>query len=88
MRRVLAMVSLLFTFLFVMPSWAEDAPAAAAAVTQAAPAADAPAADAAAAPAPEAVDPLAQLERLASLHEKGLLSAEEFSAAKAKLLGL
>ena len=41
MRRVLAMVSLLFTFLFVMPSWAEDAPAAAAAVTQAAPAADA-----------------------------------------------
>ena len=69
MRRVLAMVSLLFTFLFVMPSWAEDAPAAAAAVTQAAPAADAPAvapaapaaavaaapaADAAAAPAPVA----------------------------------
>jgi hypothetical protein len=29
MRRVLAMVSLLFTFLFVMPSWAEDAPASA-----------------------------------------------------------
>ncbi|MBB1516789.1 SHOCT domain-containing protein [Tessaracoccus sp. MC1679] len=50
---------------------------------------------AAVAPAPAApvaaeapADPLAQLERLAALHEKGLLSAEEFTAAKAKLLGL
>lgn len=33
-------------------------------------------------------DPLAQLERLAALYEKRLLSAEEFTAAKAKLLGL
>lgn len=33
-------------------------------------------------------DPLAQLERLAQLHERGLLSADEFAAAKAKLLGL
>src|SRR5574343_43741 len=62
MRRVLAMVSLLFTFLFVMPSWAEDAPAAAAAVTQAAPATDAPAAaaaPAAAVAAAPAADPAA-----------------------------
>ncbi|NHB85009.1 SHOCT domain-containing protein [Tessaracoccus sp. HDW20] len=43
------------------------------------------------APAPAAAaapDPLAQLERLATLHEKGMLTAEEFTAAKAKLLGL
>lgn len=38
-------------------------------------------------PAAEPVDPMAQLERLAGLFEKGLLSAEEFTAAKAKLLG-
>ena len=38
--------------------------------------------------APEAVDPLAQLERLANLAEKGLLSAEEFAAAKKLVLGL
>ncbi len=30
---------------------------------------------------------MAQLERLASLKEKGLLTDEEFAAAKAKLLG-
>ena len=33
-------------------------------------------------------DPLAQLERLAALREKNLLSEEEFVAAKKKLLGL
>ncbi|MFM9134030.1 MAG: SHOCT domain-containing protein [bacterium] len=45
----------------------------------------------AAAPAPAepaAVDPVAEIERLGALHEKGLLSDEEFAAAKAKLLGL
>ena len=41
-----------------------------------------------AAPASAPADPLAQLERLAQLHERGLLSADEFAAAKAKLLGL
>jgi hypothetical protein len=44
------------------------------------------------APAPAApvpVDPTtAQLERLAGLHASGVLSDEEFAAAKAKLLGL
>lgn len=44
---------------------------------------------AAAAPAaPAAPDPLAQLERLAAMHKDGLLTAEEFTAAKASLLGL
>lgn len=64
-----------------------DAAARAVAAQQAAvaPAPEAPA-PVAAAEAP--ADPLAQLERLAALHEKGLLSAEEFTAAKAKLLGL
>jgi hypothetical protein len=41
------------------------------------------------APAPVAVDPTtAQLERLAGLHSSGVLSDEEFAAAKARLLGL
>ncbi|MGC5166216.1 SHOCT domain-containing protein [Luteimicrobium sp. DT211] len=40
-------------------------------------------------PAPAAQDPTtAQLERLASLHASGVLSDEEFAAAKARLLGL
>ena len=44
---------------------------------------------AAAAPAAEpAVDPVAEIERLGALKEKGLLSDEEFAAAKAKLLGI
>ena len=39
--------------------------------------------------APLPVDPTtAQLEKLASLHNAGVLSDEEFAAAKAKLLGL
>jgi hypothetical protein len=39
--------------------------------------------------APLPVDPTtAQLEKLASLHNAGVLSDEEFSAAKAKLLGI
>ncbi len=51
----------------------------------AAPAAAAPAA----APAAPAADPvMAQLTNLASLHSAGILSDEEFAAAKAKALGL
>jgi len=53
---------------------------------QAAAAAPAPVA---AAPAAPAVDPvMAQLTNLASLHAAGILSDEEFAAAKAKALGL
>ena len=44
---------------------------------------------AAAAPAAPAVDPTtAQLENLANLHTQGILSDEEFAAAKAKALGI
>ena len=40
-------------------------------------------------PAPAAVDPqTAQLENLANLHTQGILSDEEFAAAKAKALGI
>jgi hypothetical protein len=44
------------------------------------------AAQQAAAPAPS--DNIAELERLAKLKEQGVLTEEEFAAAKAKLLGL
>ena len=57
-------------------------PAPAAPVT--APAAPAPAAPAPAAPGD---DLIASLERLGALHTQGLLTDEEFGAAKAKLLG-
>jgi Short C-terminal domain len=41
------------------------------------------------APAAPAVDPqMAQLENLANLHTQGILSDEEFAAAKAKALGI
>lgn len=53
--------------------------------------ADKEAAQAAAAPAPAAepeVDVVAEIERLGGLKDKGLLSEEEFAAAKAKLLGI
>ena len=44
---------------------------------------------AAAAPAAPAVDPqMAQLQQLATLHAQGILSDEEFAAAKAKALGI
>lgn len=44
---------------------------------------------AAAAPAAPAVDPqMAELQNLANLHTQGILSDEEFSAAKAKVLGI
>ena len=52
---------------------------------QAAAAAAAPAA-AAAAPAGAGDDLMAQLTQLAQLHQAGVLSDEEFAAAKAKLL--
>lgn len=42
----------------------------------------------AAAPASEKKDITAELERLAKLHKQGVLSDEEFKAAKASLLGL
>ena len=48
-------------------------------------------AETAAAPAPAATpeaDPVAEIERLGALKDKGLLTDEEFSAAKAKILGI
>ena len=48
-------------------------------------------AQAAAAPAPAAApesDAVAEIERLGALKEKGLLTDEEFAAAKAKILGI
>jgi hypothetical protein len=43
----------------------------------------------AAAPAAPAEDPtMAQIEKLAQLHNAGILSDEEFAAAKAKALGI
>jgi hypothetical protein len=42
----------------------------------------------AAAPAPApAPDPIEQLKQLGALHEQGILTDEEFSAQKAKILG-
>jgi len=46
------------------------------------------AAPAPAAPAAPADDTSAKLEELADLHAKGVLSDEEFAAAKAKALGI
>jgi Short C-terminal domain len=43
---------------------------------------------AAAPPAAAAPDPIAELEKLAQLKAQGVLSDEEFAAAKAKLLGI
>ncbi|MFV2062721.1 MAG: SHOCT domain-containing protein [Chloroflexota bacterium] len=55
---------------------------------QAAAAAPPPAATPAA-PAAPAVDPTtAELQKLASLHSQGILTDEEFAAAKAKALGI
>lgn len=51
--------------------------------------ADKEAAQQAAAPAAEPeVDAVAEIERLGALKDKGLLSDEEFAAAKAKILGI
>lgn len=41
-----------------------------------------------AAPAPAADPQTAELERLAGLHQSGVLTDEEFTAAKAKVLGI
>jgi membrane protease subunit (stomatin/prohibitin family) len=38
--------------------------------------------------APPAKDVTAELQKLAELHKSGVLSAEEFAAAKKKLLGI
>ncbi len=43
----------------------------------------------AAAPAPAAAtDPTEQLKKLAELHDQGIISDEEFAAAKKKALGI
>ncbi len=39
-------------------------------------------------PAPSVEDPTAEIQNLASLHDSGALSDEEFSAAKKKILGI
>ena len=46
------------------------------------------AAQAAAPATPAASDPTAQLQQLAALHAQGVLTDEEFAAAKAKALGI
>jgi Short C-terminal domain len=40
-----------------------------------------------AAAAPAEPDPMEQLQKLAQLHEQGILTDEEFAAQKAKILG-
>jgi hypothetical protein len=40
------------------------------------------------APAPSVDDATSEIERLASLHDSGSLSDDEFTAAKAKVLGI
>lgn len=55
---------------------------------QQAPPAYAPAPAPAAAPPPAGADMTAELERLAALRNQGVLTDDEFAAAKAKLLGL
>ena len=39
-------------------------------------------------PAAPAEDPIEQLQKLGKLHEQGILTDEEFAAAKAKVLGI
>lgn len=43
---------------------------------------------AAAEPAASAADPMAEIQKLAELHTAGVLTDEEFAAAKAKALGI
>jgi membrane protease subunit (stomatin/prohibitin family) len=57
-------------------------------MSQAQAAAPAPAPAAAAPAAPAADDSSAKLQELANLHAQGVLTAEEFAAAKAKILGI
>jgi len=40
------------------------------------------------APAPAQDDPMAEVEKLAQMHAAGILTDEEFAAAKAKALGI
>jgi Short C-terminal domain len=40
------------------------------------------------APAPATVDTTSEIEKLASLHDSGALSDDEFTAAKKKILGI
>jgi hypothetical protein len=47
-----------------------------------------PPAPVAAAPAPAPDDDVAKLQELAALHGQGVLSDDEFTAAKAKILGI
>jgi multidrug resistance efflux pump len=47
-----------------------------------------PAAAPVAGPAPDADPTTAELQRLAGLHSQGILTDEEFAAAKAKVLGI
>ncbi len=49
---------------------------------------DAQAQQAAAPPPPPQDDATAELQKLASLHSQGVLTDEEFAAAKAKILGI
>jgi len=51
-------------------------------------AAAAQAAAPAAAPAASDEDPMAQVQKLAELHKQGILTDDEFAAAKAKALGI
>ncbi len=62
-------------------------PAAAAPAPTAPPAAAPAPAPAPAAPPPAADDTIARLTQLASLHDSGALTDEEFAAAKAQVLG-
>jgi len=67
----------------------QDAAAQQQAAAAAAAAAPPPPAPVAAAPVePAADDPIAQVQKLATLHSQGLLTDEEFAAAKAKALGI
>jgi len=51
-------------------------------------AAQAAAPAAASAPAASDEDPMAQVQKLAELHKQGILTDDEFAAAKAKALGI
>ena len=64
-----------------------DQQQAAEAPPEAAPAPEPPPQDAAA-PAPPRTTSIAQIQNLAQLHSQGVLSDEEFAAAKAKILGI
>ena len=66
----------------------QDAAAQQQAAAAAAAAAPPPPAPVAAPPAPDTDDPLVQVQRLAELKAQGVITEEEFTAAKAKALGI